>query len=190
MARTRVQNHKLEEFMRKHSPIKEGLVRVKNEDVPFQKYNKILPRLYIGNFQAAKDREFFKTKNIKAVLNCTKELDNQFANNREIEYMRIPVDDSLKERDFSLMLEYLPVIVAYIHKHVDIQKNTLLSHCVGGRQRSVISVCAYLVTHHNMTPQQACKFVVDKRPEAFHFGKSLNFSSTLNKYYKELESKK
>jgi hypothetical protein len=39
----------------------------------------------------------------------------------------------------------------------------------------------------NMTPFQACKFIIDKRPEAFHFGKSLNFENSLLKYHKSLQ---
>jgi protein-tyrosine phosphatase len=183
--RTRKTDHKmtLADFIRKHSPIKAGL-RIADEDKPLSKFDKISDKILLGNFQAAKDREFFKKNKIRAVLNCTKEVDNYFANNRDIEYMRIPVDDSLKEKDFELMLEYLPIIVEFINKHANIQKNNILVHCVAGRQRSAISVAAYLVKFHQMTPHDACKYVLDKRKEAFHFGKSLNFDQTLNKYYK------
>ena len=40
---------------------------------------------------------------------------------------------------------------------------------------------------HNMTPSEACKFVLGKRKEAFHYGLSVNFDQTINKYYKELQ---
>ena len=188
--RTRKTTHKLSlaDYIRKHSPIKPG-VRLENEDKPLTKYNKIMDKIYLGNFQAAKDREFFKTKNIKAVLNCTKELPNQFANNREIEYMRIPVDDSLKEKDYELMYQYFPVIVEFIHKHVVLQKHNILVHCVAGKQRSMISVAAFLVAKHKMTPHEACKFLLTKRPEGFHYGKSLNFDQALTRYYKKLSQK-
>jgi hypothetical protein len=58
-----------------------------------------------------------------------------------------------------------------------------------GRQRSAISVAAFLVTKHKMTPHDACKLVLDKRPEAFHHGKSLNFDQALKKYYKDVQKK-
>jgi hypothetical protein len=41
-----------------------------------------------------------------------------------------------------------------------------------------------------MTPGDACKFIMDKRPEAFHFGLSLNFEDTLKKYHKDLQKNK
>lgn len=189
--RVRKTNHRmnLSDFIRKHSPIKKGVVNVKDEDAPLEKYNKIMDHIYLGNWQAAKDKEFFEKKKIKAVLNCTKEADvpNHFAKNTSIEYMRIPVDDSLREKDFKLMYQYMPVIAEFIHKHVDIQKHNLLVHCVAGRQRSIIAVAAYLVAKHNMTPHDACKFMLDKRPEAFHYGLSLNFEDSLKKYYHDIK---
>ena len=56
-----------------------------------------------------------------------------------------------------------------------------------GRQRSAIMVAGFLINKMNMSPLQACKYIIDKRPEAFHFGKSLNFEKSLLKYYKSLE---
>lgn len=191
--RTRKTTHKmtLGDYLRKHSPIKKG-AKIINEDKPLCKYNKIMDKLYLGNCQAAKDKEFFKDKKIKAVLNCSKDHDipNYFAHNKDIEYMRIPVDDSLKEKDFDLMLQYFPAIVEFINKHVNIQKNNILIHCWAGRQRSAISVAAFMVAKCNMTPHDACKMILDKRPEAFHYGQSLNFDQTLNKYYKTLQKQK
>jgi protein-tyrosine phosphatase len=189
--RVKKTNHKmtLADYIRKHSPIKAGM-RIADEDRPLAKYDKIMNRVFLGNFQAAKDREFFDTKNIKAVLNCSKDIPNHFAHKRDIEYMRIPVDDSLKERDYELMYQYMPCIVEFIHKHANIQGNNILVHCWAGRQRSAISVAAYLVSKYGLTPHDACKLVLDKRPEAFHHGKSLNFDQALNKFYKGLSKRK
>lgn len=189
--RTRRTDHKmtLADYIRKHSPIKAGL-RIPDEDKPLAKYNKIMNRLYLGNFQAAKDKNFFKKKNIRAVLNCSKDIPNHFASNKNVEYMRIPVDDSLKQKDYDLMFDFMPVIVAFIHKHIVTQRNNILIHCYAGRQRSAISVAVYLVDKYGLDPKEACKVVLDKRPEAFHFGKSLNFDQALNKYYRTYKKKK
>jgi len=189
--RTRKTTHRISaaDLLRKHSPIKNGL-KIKNEDKPLEPYTKIISKLYLGNYQAAKDPEFFKEKKIKAVLNCTKDIPNHFACKKDIEYMRIPVDDSLRETDFKKMYEFFPVIVEFIHKHVVLQKNNILVHCYAGRQRSAISVAAYLVAKMGMTPAEACKYIMDKRKEAFHFGLSLNFEDSLNKYYKDLQKSK
>lgn len=189
--RTRKTTHRISaaDLLRKHSPIKNGL-KIKDEDKPLEPYTKIISKLYLGNYQAAKDPDFFKEKKIKAVLNCTKDIPNHFACKKDIEYMRIPVDDSLRETDFKKMYEFFPVIVEFIHKHIVLQKNNILVHCYAGRQRSAISVAAYLVAKLGMTPADACKFIMDKRKEAFHFGLSLNFEDSLNKYYKDLQKTK
>ena len=182
--------HKLSNEMRKHSPLKKGIY-VKNEDDAYENYNKIMSRLYLGNKQAAKDKKFMKEYNIKAVLNCSKEKDipNYFCDS-DIEYMRIPVDDSLKKKDFDLMYKLLPVAVEYIHKHVDILKQPVFVHCYAGRQRSVTAIAAYLISKHNMDPIEACKLILGKRKEALHFGLSVNFDQTLNKFYNEIQKQK
>ena len=184
--RKRRQTHKLSlaDYIRKNSPIKSGL-RIADEDEPLSKYDQITNKIYLGNFQAAKDKNFFKDKKIKAVLNCTKDLPNHFANNKNIEYMRIPVDDSLKQKDYDLMFEFMPCIVEFIHKHANIQKQNIFIHCYAGRQRSCIAIAVYLVSKHGLTPHDACNMIMKKRPEAFHFGKSLNFDQALNKYYRK-----
>lgn len=188
--RTRKTHHKLTlaDYIRRHSPIKQGL-RIPDEDKPLAKYNKIMNRIYLGNFQAAKDKQFFKDKNIRAVLNCSKDIPNHFGNDKTIEYMRIPVEDSLKQKDYDLMFEFMPTIVQFIHKHANIQKNNILVHCWAGRQRSAIAIAVFLVDKCGLEPKEACKLVLDKRPEAFHFGKSLNFDQALNKYYRTYKKK-
>lgn len=165
--RVRRTDHKLTlaDYIRKHSPIKAGM-RIDDEDKPLAKYNKVMDRVYLGNFQAAKDRDFFKNKRIKAVLNCTRDIPNHFAHNKDIEYMRIPVEDSLKEKDYELMYQYMPCVVEFIHKHANMEKHNILVHCYAGRQRSAISIAAYLVDKYNLTPKEACKVVLTKRPEA------------------------
>lgn len=191
--RTRRVDHTLSlaDYLRKHSPVKtlDRKLQVDDHKVQSETYSKIIDRIYLGNFLAAKDKEFFSTKKIKAVLNCSKQSDipNYFANNKEIEYMRIPVNDSLKDKDYDLMHQFMPAIVEFIHKHVYIQKHNILVHCMAGQQRSAVSVAAYLVAKHKMTPHEACKKVMDKRNQAFWFGTSLNFDQALEKFYKDIK---
>ena len=54
----------LSDEMRRHSPLKKNLV-VENENDPYENYNKIMNKLYLGNKIAAKDSSFMKEKNIK-----------------------------------------------------------------------------------------------------------------------------
>lgn len=173
----------MEEYLIKYSPLHKDLM-IKNKNIPLDKYNKIINRLYLGNIEASRDSEFFKNKKIKAVINCSKDIPSVFSN-KNIEYLRIPVDDSLKEDDFEKMYRYMPKIVNFIDKHIT-RGNSILVHCYAGRQRSAISVAAYLVFKRKMTPKQACKFILERRPEAFHYGTSLNFSKSLQKFFNDI----
>lgn len=177
----------LSDAIYKHSPIKRGVIIVKNEDKAYSNFNKIMSKLYLGNNKAAKDPEFFKNKKIKAVLNCSKDIPNTFRNSKDIEYMRIPIDDSLKEVDFERAYEFMPVAAEFIYKHAILEKNNIFVHCWAGRQRSCCMIAAFLMCKMGMTPTEACKFILDHREESFHFGLSLNFEKSIQKYYKDLQ---
>lgn len=190
MVRVRKSKESLGDYIYKHSPIKKGIIKVKNEDDNYKQVNKIMNRIYLGNMNAAHNPEFFKKHNIKAVLNCSKDIPNYFYKNKDIEYMRIPIDDSLKEIDFEKAYNFMPAAVEFIHKHVDLEKHNIFVHCAQGRQRSAIMLTAYLVAKHKMTPKQASKLILEKRHEAFYFGKSYNFESSIERFYKDLQKKK
>lgn len=130
--RLRKTNHHISASdIKHHSPIKNGQFKHRanfNEDEPVTSYNKIMSKIYLGNIDASKDKDFFKDKNIKAVLNCSKDIPNTFKNS-DVEYMRIPVDDSLKATDYNKMYHLLPSAVEFIYKHAVLQKNPILIHC-------------------------------------------------------------
>lgn len=127
--RTRRSKPELSDLIYKHSPTKRGVIVVKNEDKPLSNVDKIMNKLYLGNVQASKDKDFFKNKKIKAVLNCSKDIPSTFKQSKDIEYMRIPIDDSLKESDFEKAFLFMPAAVEFIYKHVVIQKNNIFIHC-------------------------------------------------------------
>jgi len=188
--RTRKTTHLLSASeIKHHSPMKNGHFKHSknfNEDEPVTSYNKIMSKIYLGNIEASKDKDFFKDKNIKAVLNCSKDIPNTFKNS-DVEYMRIPVDDSLKVVDYNKMYHYLPAAVEFIYKHAVLQKQSILIHCYAGRQRSAICIAAFLVAYHNLTPYEACLYITKKRIEAFHFNLSLNFEQSLEEFYKDIK---
>jgi protein-tyrosine phosphatase len=185
--RTRKTKASLSDTIYKHSPIKRGVIVVKDEDKVYAKYNKIMSKIYLGNIQASKSKEIFKERNFKAVLNCSKDIPNTFCSDQSIEYMRIPIDDSLKEVDFQKALEFMPAAAEFIYKHAVLQKHNILIHCYAGRQRSCAMVASYLIAKCGLNPAQACKMIMEKRPESWHWGKSLNFEKSLEKFYKNLQ---
>jgi protein-tyrosine phosphatase len=145
-----------------------------------------MSKIYLGTIYASEDPDFFKNRNIKAVLNCSNDIPHSFKS-KDIEYMRIPVEDSLKIYDYNKMYHFLNIAADFIYKHAVLQKQAILIQCFAGKQRSAISVAAFLVKYHNMTPYEACKYIMEKRPEAFHFGLSLNFEQSLQEFYKDIK---
>jgi protein-tyrosine phosphatase len=181
---------KLEMHMKRKSPIKRGIIKVIDEDKPLEDYSKMTNRIYLGNEKAAQNKKFFKEKKIRAVLNCSKDIDNFFEKDPKIEYMRIPIDDSLKEVDFKKFYNFIPVISEFIYKHADIEKHNIFIHCAQGRQRSIASFCAYLMSKKNLSTQRAMEYSLKKRLEAFHYGNSINFDKPLLKYEQKLIKQK
>jgi dual specificity MAP kinase phosphatase len=175
----RKRNESLDAYVYRHSPAKAGTA---NESKTEQ-YTKILPRLYLGNYKGSESTAFFKEKSIKGVVNCTKDLPCKFVG-KGVEYIRLPVDDSLKAKDITKMGEYLPFAVEFIARHRDVDKHPVFVHCVEGKQRSACVVAAYLISKRGMTAKEACKFVMDKRTEAFHHGHGVNFENALVKWEK------
>jgi len=204
VVKTRKTKASISDNLYNFSPLKKGSIVLTEaqQDKPLENYNKILSKIYLGNIKASKDESFFKTKKIKGILNCSKNIPNTFmakkickdvnsskCNLEVYEYLRIPIDDSLKEIDFEKAFLMADLAADFIHKYADILKLPVFVHCYAGRQRSAQGVAMYLMKYHNMTPIEACKLILEKRPEAFHFGTSLNFESSINKYYKQITKK-
>lgn len=147
---------------------------------------KIMPNMYLGDARAAKSKAFFDKVNISSVLNMTPNLANSFAYFEDIEYMKVPVYDSHAKRDVNLMYQYFPVVTEFMYKNSVLEKKNVLVHCALGRQRSCAAIAAYLIKFYDMTPFSALEFILEKKPDAFHWGQSANFAKSLNKWYYKL----
>lgn len=146
-------------------------------------FHEIIPNLYIGNMYSAKDINFFKTHGIGAVVNATPDVPHYFANDH-IEYMRINVNDSLKDQDFTIMSKYLPHAVSFVHKNLHLDNKPVLVHCHAGVQRSASIVAAYLMLMKNVNLETSIKYIIHKRPVAFFNGRSVNFLPSLTRFAK------
>lgn len=144
---------------------------------------KILPNIYLGDKRAASSDNFFDKANITSVLNMTPNIPNSFCSIETMEYLRIPVHDSHAKRDLNKMYQYFPVITEFMYKVSVIEKKNLLVHCALGRQRSCAAIAAYLIKFYRMTPIQAMNFILSRKIDSFHWGKSVNFAKSLNKWY-------
>ncbi len=144
-------------------------------------YTEILPNLFLGNIDSAQDSKFIKKQNIQVIINCSNNIEHYFLYNTNIKYYRCPIDDSLLDYDINLMKDYLPKFVNIIEEALNNNKPVLV-HCYAGRQRSAVVIAAYLMYKKGLSIEEAYKYIISKRPEAFHYGRSFNFNKSL-KYY-------
>jgi len=133
-------------------------------------YNQIIPRLYLGNYIGACDKDFIIGKNINLVINCSNDLKFPafYQKIPNCKYIRIPLDDSDRDIDQLIMRFSLPKICPIIHEYINKNLNVYV-HCYAGMQRSATVVICYLMY----------KDYIEKKKV-----------SNLNNYYKFLKSKR
>ena len=148
--------------------------------------DKIVNYIFLGNEISALSNKFLIENDIKFIINCTRDVPLKF--NKKIDYFRVPLDDSLKQKDIDLMTHFIPLIVQILEKNVKNKINTLV-HCHAGMQRSAIIVAAYILKDKKLNSHKdALEFVIKKRVIAFFNGKSVNFEQSIIKYNKSLNS--
>lgn len=147
---------------------------------------KILPNIYLGDSRAASSATFFDKAGICSVLNMTPNLPNKYCADDKVEYLRIPVFDTHGKRDVNRMYQYFPIVTEFMYKTSVMENKNLLVHCALGRQRSCAAIAAYLIKFYKMTPLEAMNFIISRKPDSFHWGKSANFAKSLNRWYYKL----
>jgi len=122
----------------------------------------ICPRVWVGSRMDAHDPEFMRSKNIRHVINCTKDVAFKFP---KLNGFRIPVDDD--SADCPTMLRNLGVACDAIESALSFGNESILIHCMAGISRSA-SVCAeLLIRRHGWTPAQAIAHIQTIKPECF-----------------------
>lgn len=166
--------------------------------------DQIIPRLWLGNYKAALNLDFISKHNINYIVNCTPDI--PFINNiynipniNYIETFRIPVYDSLLEKDILLMEQYFKIIIPLLLRKYTIEKKNILIHCHVGKQRSAIVVAALLKVlldynyikidqipntknKHNQF-NYIYNYMLQKRPKVFSYGLRINFEKSFKRYF-------
>lgn len=177
----------------------------------FSNANQIRPGIWLGNCYSAIDKDFITKNHIDIIVNCTPNQPffadicdhDTLVRLHPITSIRIPVYDSLLEKDLILMEQYLKLIVPYLHTQYTQHKKNILVHCHAGKQRSAIVVATllyFLLTQSNHrfidTDQSNQKqiheaifdYIVHKRPQAFTYGFRINFLKSFQRFLGNLES--
>ncbi len=141
--------------------------------IPNQMANEIIPRLWLGNRNAAVDANWLKDHNIDIVFNASKDI--PFTELQITKY-RIPVDDNLEEVEIMNMAKWSPEIVYNVLKEYQAGKRILI-HCAAGVQRSAAITAMTLVALQGLSGDQAIQFIKNRRQIAFY--PSVNFYKSI-----------
>jgi hypothetical protein len=137
----------------------------------------ILPGIFVGDELIARDREFFRNNNIVRVVNCTKTVPFYFP--QQIQYFRIPVNDSVNELDNRIMATYLWPAIMFIMEIQPSKKRGVLIHCQMGISRSCTVAVGVLRYCCNPTVEASVESLLEKRKISFFGGRHVNFSKAL-----------
>lgn len=126
--------------------------------------HEILPGLWLGNFKASKDDDFFRQNNITVIFNCTKDL--PFSVNIQYKY-RVPLDDNLEANEIRNLALWAAEVALKIGRHLKAGDHVFV-HCMAGMQRSAACVAIFLIMYNRMTVEDAIQYIKARRPIAFH----------------------
>ncbi len=140
----------------------------------------VRPRLWLGNFNAARDPEFLARNHISVVFNCSKNL--EFADAPSIKHRyRIPIDDNLAPAEIGNLTKWAPEAIYLLLQEYHNGANILV-HCAAGMQRSAATVAMFLIATEGMNPEQAIAAVKERRPIAFF--QNANFKESIEAFYR------
>jgi len=163
-------------------------------------YQEIIPHIYLGGSDGAKDSSFIKKHHISIIVNCTKDIPHHFEPvflepiqnaPKDVQtwiyqhiptYYRLPVDDNMKDieikRFYDFSIDLLPTILQHYH-----EGKNIFVHCLAGAQRSAGFVTMLLMNILNIPMKEAMDRIVQKRRQAFCFGTQVNFAEAIQKYH-------
>jgi protein-tyrosine phosphatase len=125
--------------------------------------HEIVPRLWLGNKQAASDGEWLRAHGITVVFNCTKDWPYHPDVLRKY---RVPVHDNLEPEEIQNMQTWAPEIMAKLVAEYN-RGEVILVHCHAGMQRSAAVVAMFMITMYGLTADEAMARIKSKRQIAF-----------------------
>lgn len=169
------------------------------------KINNINGQIWLGNYKAALDPIFLKDNNIAVIINCSPDipyiydiLEQDQHKLSKLETFRIPVYDSLLDKDIYLMEQYLKPVIPFLLDKLVTQKKNIFIHCHMGRQRSLCVTVAllYVLVENDIIKlnikqtkdksqlmRNVIAYVSEKRPQVCSFGFRCNFKSSLENFF-------
>ena len=135
-------------------------------------YDEIIPNIYVGNKNSAKDYKL--VKQLSLVINCTEDIPFYF-DNLKLNRFRVSVPDDQSLDSNLRIITYIKPILPLIHKCY-LNKQKILIHCRAGSQRSATLLACYLIKYHNFTKDMAITYIKSKRSITFFPGPNFNIT--------------
>uniref|UniRef100_A0A0V0J378 protein-tyrosine-phosphatase n=2 Tax=Schistocephalus solidus TaxID=70667 RepID=A0A0V0J378_SCHSO len=123
--------------------------------------SRILPYLYLGNYQDAANLQLLKKLGVTHILNVTQDLPMAFEDMNSFQYLRLPALDCTEQN-----------IYPFFEKAIDFIDGArqvggvVLIHCLAGISRSASIVMAYMLYHTPLKVLEAYKLLQSLRPIA------------------------
>lgn len=114
--------------------------------------------LYVGDCEDAQNYSLLKQLNIKYVVNATKDLPDYFCDLPYMQYLSVPAEDSPTDN----LLFYFDKVAKFISS-AKAHSCAVLIHCHAGISRSATLAIAYVMKTEQMTANEACLFVKQRR---------------------------
>ncbi len=143
--------------------------------------NMIIPRLWLGNKNAAADAAFLRENNISAVFNCTKTLPFEESVSHKF---RLPVDDNLEPQEIKNMQDWAPEAVLRVVQTYK-RGESILIHCHAGMQRSAALMAMTLIALTRQPADSVMSYIRSKRPIAFF--PAANFDRSIRGFEKQFQ---
>jgi hypothetical protein len=138
----------------------------------FTEPSHIIDNIYLGSAHNAASYETLKVKDIRIIINVTKELTDWYDDDAELTYIKFPIYDNNSD---SIKKHLDDIYDTIIDKQKETEGNILI-HCFMGRSRSACVVIYYMMRKYNHTFAEALDYVKTLRPvvnPTYRFAKDL-----------------
>ena len=134
-----------------------------------QDMHEIIPNLYVGDYFSVKFMTEGSREKIRRIVNTAEEIQN-VANFPADCYLHLPLKDDCSFEDTMRFNDYMRPFIQFMGQK-ELSESPVLIHCQMGVSRSC-SMAAVYILHKGYvkTFDEAVKFIVRKRPQAFSGG--------------------
>ena len=147
-------------------------------EYPENDVDEIIPRLWLGNYKAAYNKNFLEKYQIKHILTIMDSFDYNYKYNN-INYLIIP----LKDKQTCPIINMFEITNEFIYNALK-KKENILIHCKKGHHRSASVVAAFLIKYLEVDYDSAVMYINHIRPcslrrDTCMTGHLLNYSKNI-----------